>query len=85
MKRITAADRSVNQLIDEGWTIDRYSLYNGYRYSGTISPMQTRKGYEYCRVHHGRCKNVDIHGGPWHDGFSISCQFTTVLRRPVTC
>lgn len=68
---MTAAQKTINRLIDDGWRVSHSALVNLYRFSGTISPMQTRKGVEYCRVHHGQC--VGTH----------SYQITTVMSRPV--
>lgn len=45
----------VDRLENEGWRFDHTALVNRYRYAGTVTPMQTRKGMEYCRVHHGEC------------------------------
>ena len=75
----SAADVTASRLIDEGWTLDHSALYPGYIYAGSVSTMQTRRGYEYCRVHAGRCKNVRIGRGYWK-----AMQVTEVYRRPVT-
>ena len=75
--RQTAADRAINALIDDGWTVSHTALVNRYIYAGAVRPMQARHGREYCRVHHGKSVNVKIRGGWW------SMQYTTVLHRDI--
>jgi hypothetical protein len=68
--RITRGWATIAELVDQGWTISHSALCATYRYAGSVSAMQTRKGREYCRVHHG--KTVGVH--TW--------QVTTVMTRP---
>ena len=81
MKR-TASDRAIDRLIDAGWTVSHNAYahgYLGYTTAGTVVPMQTRKGYEYCRVFDSRSQNVHV-----RPGVDIRVQRTTVLKRPIT-
>ena len=67
----TKADSTIKTLEDQGWTISHTALCPTYRCAGSVSPMQTRKGVEYCRVHHG--KSIP--------GKGYSYQLTTVMSR----
>ena len=69
----TKADITINRLIDDGWTISHTATHTSYLPAGTITPMQTRKGVDYCRVHHG--KSARAHG--------FSYQVTTVMCKRV--
>ena len=73
----TAADKAINNLIDNGWTVSHTALVTVYVYAGAIRPMKSRGGREYCRVHMGKSVNVKMHGGWW------SMQRTTVLYRDI--
>lgn len=35
-------ENKYNELIDNGWTLSHNALYNGYHYSGTVTPMKNR-------------------------------------------
>lgn len=69
----TKADIAIKTLENDGWVISHTALSPTYRASGTVSPMQTRKGIDYCRVHHG--KSIPARG--------YSYQLTTVMARKV--
>ncbi len=75
--RKTAADRSIDSLIDNGWTVSHNALTSGYIYAGAIREMQSRKGRNYCRVYHGKCVNKRDRNG-WH-----ALQITTVLYKDI--
>ena len=51
--RNSRAAKTIENLVDEGWTIDHIALFGRYKSSGSISEMKTRKVYKFCRVHHG--------------------------------
>lgn len=70
-------DVTRRQLEADGWRFSHHALYNGYNFSGTVSPMQTRGGVEYCRVHTGSSRTVR------RGGFSLLCQETLVYCRAV--
>lgn len=65
------------RLENQGWECAHSALYKGYQYSGTVSKMENRDGWEYARVHIGKCHNVR------KNGFSFSMQETYVYRRPL--
>lgn len=67
--RKSAADITFEKLIDEGWSLSHTATVNEYRTAGTVSPMKSRNGFDYCRIHHG--KTVTNH----------SYQITTVMKR----
>lgn len=75
--KIAEWEKTYDKLIDEGWTCSHGALYRGYKYSGSISPMRTKNGYMYCRIHHGKCKNISS------GGYNFCCQITTVMRKPI--
>ena len=52
---MTRAEVTRERLEAEGWYFDRYATSRGYRPAGTVSEMATRKGFEYCRIHEGKC------------------------------
>lgn len=68
--RKTAGDQTVDKLIDEGWTVSHTATVRRYMPAGTVSPMCSKDGNDYCRVHHGQ--TVGRH----------TYQITTVMRRP---
>lgn len=70
-------DVACRELKRDGWCFSHHALYNGYNFSGTVSPMQTRGGVQYCRVHTGRSRTVR------KNGFAILCQETLVYSREV--
>ncbi len=74
----TASDKIINKLIDKGWSIDHSALSIGYHYAGTVGTMRPKHNIEYCRVHHGKCVNVKLHG------MRFCFQQTTVMRHEIT-
>lgn len=72
---MTKADKTIAELEKQGWIFDHSALFKTYKYSGSTSSMQPRKGYEYIRVHEGRCKNIQC-GEYWK-----CMQITYVMRR----
>ena len=75
--RKTAADKAIDQLIENGWTISHNALTSGYIYAGSIRAMQHRKGRDYCRVYHSKCINKSDCNG------LHMLQLTTVLYKDV--
>ena len=69
---MTMWEKTVDELIADGWTFDRRVTFRGYYYSGYVSNMKSRDGYDYCRVHTGS----SISRGRY--------QITLVYRRPAT-
>ena len=55
--KITCGMQTIERLEQEGWAVHHSALFNGYKYAGAVSVMDDRKGYEFCRVHHGSCKS----------------------------
>lgn len=49
-----AADLTIKKLIDNGWRISHNALVSHYCFAGSVTPMRSRNGKEYCRVHHGK-------------------------------
>lgn len=74
-------ENKYNELIDNGWTLSHNALYNGYHYSGTVTPMKNRQGKEYCRLHIGKCKNVKTYANGFINLYSY--QITYVFYRPI--
>ena len=70
---MTKSEMTIDKLLQDGWEVSHTALHPTYRTAGTVSPMQTRKGVDYCRVHHG--KSVPAHG--------YSYQLTTVMCKRV--
>lgn len=68
---------TLEKLEKAGWKVVRRALYRGYKYAGTISPMRTKNGNEYCRVHIGHCKSARKHG------YHMTFQETLVLYKPI--
>lgn len=66
----TAGDTTIEKLMDQGWKVSHTATVNRYRYAGTVSPMQSKDGMEFCRVHHGKCVG------------KYTYQITTVMYRP---
>lgn len=52
--RIGEGTKTINKLIDEGWSVDHQALFGRYKFSGAVSDMKKRNGYKFCRVHHGQ-------------------------------
>lgn len=71
---------TIDKLINDGWSIDHWALFNGYYPSGTITEMQTRNNVKYCRVHKGKCKNVKI--GYYPNDYKKCMQETIVMKKP---
>lgn len=67
---MTKGYKTYLKLKDEGWTFVHEAAYHGYKSAGTISPMNSKGGFEYCRIHQG--KSV---------GSSHKYQLTTVMKR----
>lgn len=51
---MTRAEETRERLEAEGWRFDRRATYRGYVPAGSVTPMATRKGSEYCRIHEGK-------------------------------
>ena len=68
-------DQTIERLEAAGWIYSHTATVRNYRYSGTVSNMQSRGGYEFCRVHIGKSYNVKS-GGYWY-----TLQLTRVFRR----
>ena len=49
-----AADLTIEKLINDGWKISHNALVSQYCFAGAVTPMKSRNGKEYCRVHHGK-------------------------------
>ena len=60
------------RLEEAGWTYSHEALINDYRSAGTVSEMQSRNGYKYCRVHCGKCVTRWCY------------QITHVYKRPIS-
>lgn len=73
MTRQKFGDKAYNELIAQGWEFDHTAAARVYRPAGTVSPMKSRNGFEYCRVHHGRSV---------HDR-RFTYQITDVMRRSI--
>lgn len=69
---MTRGEITMNTLKAEGWVADHRATYNTYKCAGAISPMKSRGGYEYCRVHHEECVGRQCY------------QMTTVMRRKIS-
>lgn len=76
--RITAGDKTVNRLIDEGWNVSHSATTLQYKYAGVVSTMRSRNGKEYCRVHQGKTVNMRAYG------HMFTFQMTTVMCREIT-
>lgn len=70
--KIAANIATEERLTAAGWEYSHTATVNFYSPAGTVTDMQTRKGYEYCRVHCGRCVGRNCY------------QITYVYRRPLT-
>ena len=73
MTRQTLGDKMRTELIAQGWEFDHEATWKTYRCAGSVSPMKSRNGFEYCRVHHGR----SVHVG------EFIYQITDVMRRAI--
>ena len=60
------------RLTAAGWEYDHTATCSIYSPAGSVTAMQTRNGYEYCRVHCGRCVGRHCY------------QITYVYRRALT-
>ena len=56
---MTRSEITEAKLEKEGWTYDRTATSRGYKAAGSIDEMQSRGGYEYCRVYTSECKGKD--------------------------
>ena len=73
MIRQTLGDKTRAELIAQGWEFDHTAAVKDYRPAGTVSPMKSRNGFEYCRVRHGRSVHVR----------EFIYQITDVMRRAI--
>lgn len=51
---IAANVKTEEKLMNEGWQYSHTATVNRYEPAGSVSKMQTRKGFEFCRVHVGK-------------------------------
>ena len=73
MTRQTLGDKTLAELIRQGWEFDHEASCRTYRAAGSVSPMKPRNGFEFCRVHHGR----SVHAR------RFTYQITDVMRRAI--
>ncbi len=53
--RKAAHEITMEQLENEKWEFDHVATVKWYKYAGSVFPMKPHNGYEYCRVHSGKC------------------------------
>lgn len=71
MRKAPMAITKWEELEKQGWEFSHVATVNRYRPAGTVSPMKSVGGYEYCRIHRG--KTVGRH----------TYQLTYVMRRKI--
>ena len=59
------------ELEKQGWEFSHTATVNRYRFAGTVSTMKSKNGYEYCRIHCGKCVSQRCY------------QMTYVMRRKI--
>lgn len=69
--KLTRGEQAVLKLEGQGWQYSHKAAHRGYKSAGSISEMQRRNGYDFCRVHLGRNVTKDCH----------LYQVTVVMRR----
>lgn len=55
MREAPRADVVFDELVKQGWECSHVATVSRYRFAGTVSPMKSVGGYEYCRIHCGKC------------------------------
>ena len=46
---------TLEKLEGAGWTVDHEALTRSYHLAGSVAPMKSRNGVDYCRVFVGKC------------------------------
>lgn len=54
---MTKAESTERELCEKGWEFDHLATIKGYLTVGSVSPMRSRNGYEYCRVYTSKTKH----------------------------
>lgn len=71
MRKAPMADVVFDELVKQGWECSHVATVSRYRFAGTVSPMKSVGGYEYCRIHRGKCVS------------QCRYQLTYVMRRKI--
>ena len=52
---MTKAEKKIEELKEQGWKFDHTATVKDYRSAGSVSSMVSKNGFDYCRVHEGKC------------------------------